>query len=480
MKTDSRRFAACSIAVALLVMATLPLAAQREPSAVFAAAGFSAVNKKGVGPVLPADLQAAGLGTSLAGKPLLVFVYPGSGKAAADALAQLDAAGIPGVGFLALATSAKPGTEQASSYRAVVVAPNPAALVQKLGKPKGPAWFVADADGTVVSVKIGAIDQKKVKYGELALAVKNAYPAKAVPPEAPGAPASPSAAAPASPSSPGAASPAGATSSGAAASGPAQPAGATPPTAPGAPGTSSPAGAVSPGVAATPAGPTAPTVAAPTAPTVPAPAAPAAPKDNTRLGVKPNAGVADLEFMSQVEIEVVAELNLARTDPQGYVAYLKEYRSFINNGIYQKPGEIGIRLSEGTKAVDEAIKALSAQKPLPPFAASKGMWQACRDHVKDQGPKGAVGHDGSDRSSPFDRMNRYGSWQSTAGENISYGGKTARDIVIQLIVDDGVASRGHRKNIYNAQFLVVGAAVGPHKVYGAMCAMDFAGGYAEK
>lgn len=185
-------------------------------------------------------------------------------------------------------------------------------------------------------------------------------------------------------------------------------------------------------------------------------------------------------YLSELEQSVLDELNLARTKPQTYAKILQDYRQKFQGNLVKRPGKVDLMTNEGVVAVDEAIRFLEAQKPLSGLRISRGMSLAAKDHVRDTGPKGITGHRGSDGSQPFDRMNRHGKWLRSAGENISYGNDQGRDVVIQLIVDDGVAGRGHRKNIYNPAFEVVGIACGAHRGFGIMCVQTFAGDYQEK
>jgi len=173
-------------------------------------------------------------------------------------------------------------------------------------------------------------------------------------------------------------------------------------------------------------------------------------------------------------------MNLARTQPKIYADLLKSYRNGFQGHLLKRPGKIDLMTQEGTSAVDEAIRALVSQKPLGEMIASRGMSRAAADHVKDTGPSGMTGHTGRDGSTPFKRLERYGKWQFTAGENISYGNDEARAVVMQLIIDDGVSSRGHRKNIYNEKFIAIGIACGQHAKYQTMCVTTLAGGFEEK
>ena len=178
---------------------------------------------------------------------------------------------------------------------------------------------------------------------------------------------------------------------------------------------------------------------------------------------RPSTAPSDPEQVSAAA--VIRELNLARENPALYATFVAESRPF--------------HMIERGRAVDEAVRFLQKTRPLQPLTLSSGMSRAAADHCAEQ-VEGQLGHDGGDRSSPGDRISRYGSWSTTWGENISYSRKTAREVVLALIIDDGVRSRGHRKNIFNPKFNYAGAAFGLHARYRTVCTIDFAGGYAER
>lgn len=190
------------------------------------------------------------------------------------------------------------------------------------------------------------------------------------------------------------------------------------------------------------------------------------------------AGAAPAAAPGELARQVLAETNLARSEPGRYVKHLREMRSHFVGKAYRPPGSTTIVLSsEGVAALDEAIAFLSKQAPLPPLAWSQGLAQAAADLVRDQGRTGEVGHDSSRSGGIKERIERHGSWSGRIAENISYGPNTARLVVIELIVDDGVPDRGHRKNIFSGAFSVAGVACGAHPVYRKMCVMDFASRY---
>jgi len=182
-----------------------------------------------------------------------------------------------------------------------------------------------------------------------------------------------------------------------------------------------------------------------------------------------------------LEQQVLAEINRARTDPARYAAYLESTIPYYNDKMFRRPEDVStLRTREGVPAVREAIKVLRGLRPMPALELSQGMTRGARDHVRDAGSRGSLQHEGSDGSMAWDRVNRYGKWSGRISENMSFGPETGRDVVSALIVDDGVPSRGHRKNLFDPEVREVGLACGTHKTYRRMCDVVHASKYSER
>lgn len=154
---------------------------------------------------------------------------------------------------------------------------------------------------------------------------------------------------------------------------------------------------------------------------------------------------------------VLDELNFARARP---AEYARELRRDLDR-------------SDDPAAVEEAIDFLDRQASLPPLEADRRVTAAARQHTASQGPRGEVGH--GPAGALGRRLREQGVWAGLSAENISYGYDDPRDVVRQLIIDSGVPGRGHRRNIFGSAYQLAGVACGPHRAYGYMCVIDFAG-----
>ncbi len=186
------------------------------------------------------------------------------------------------------------------------------------------------------------------------------------------------------------------------------------------------------------------------------------------------------DYLSPLEKEVLREINLARTQPEKYADVLESMKSYYEGKLFKRPNEETVLTEEGIAGVAEAVSFLRKVKPVAPLLPSRGLSLAARDHVAEQGPRGAIGHRSRDSSTISDRLKRYGNWQTGIAENISYGESQARMIVAVWIIDDGVRERGHRENLFTGDFKFVGIAFGEHQAFKSMCVVDFAASYQEK
>ena len=184
--------------------------------------------------------------------------------------------------------------------------------------------------------------------------------------------------------------------------------------------------------------------------------------------------------LGQYEQQLLDEINSARENPTAYVSFMLDYRSYYKDKTVRFPDGRILETNEGVAAMDEAIAFVRSLKPVAPLEVRRGMMSGAKMHLDEMKKSGRFGHIGSNGSKPEDRLNIFGTWQESVGENLVYEHRSARNDVIGMLIVDGVATRGHRKNIFKPEFRVIGLALDPPSKERTMAVITFAGGFIDK
>jgi uncharacterized protein YkwD len=186
-------------------------------------------------------------------------------------------------------------------------------------------------------------------------------------------------------------------------------------------------------------------------------------------------------YLDRLEQEVIHELNKVRSNPKRYAEeYLEELTATFSGKLYTYPGQNTVKSNEGIAPLIECINVLKTKEPMPTLKPSEGLTKATEDLLKDQQKYGGIGHITHNGETPQKRIEKYGEWDVCSAEDITYGSFEARQIVIALLIDDGVPERSHRKNILNPCLRFAGVNYGSHPNYQSMCVIDYAGEFKTK
>ena len=183
-------------------------------------------------------------------------------------------------------------------------------------------------------------------------------------------------------------------------------------------------------------------------------------------------------YMSPEEREMIYEINRVRHDPTSYLQYLlpmlkEAVHELKVNGkgarnysvTYSTTSQNGKNLGsidttwhytneEEVKALSTLIDDLKKLKRLSILLPDSGIYLAAKKYAADQQAHDwKLLHTGSDGSLPWERIKRYSPGMGGGNENIGgrygYASCTARDMVLQLLIDAGIPGYGHRYNLLN-------------------------------
>jgi uncharacterized protein YkwD len=164
---------------------------------------------------------------------------------------------------------------------------------------------------------------------------------------------------------------------------------------------------------------------------------------------------ANAAYMSHTEKNVIYILNLIRANPALFVkTVLLKYPSASGNSY----------LAADAFYFKSLVNTLEKLEPLNILYPDKNSFESAKCHAVSSGISGYVGHKRGNRD--CEKKKTY------SGECCDYGHKDPLDIVLSLLIDEGIPSLGHR-NVMLSGFTKVGVSVQPHKKYGTNAVFDF-------
>ena len=174
--------------------------------------------------------------------------------------------------------------------------------------------------------------------------------------------------------------------------------------------------------------------------------------------------------------EFSEEHNKLRNNPKSFIPALQDrlYRLDKHNRLVVRPGVV-IKTIEGKAAIQEAIEFLESTNPIPDnLKISKALCKIAQSHADDLGKYSMVGHKSSEGFTLEERFSEYVYTIDSKGENITFAlEKTAREHIIDLLIDDGVADRVHRLNLFNPDYSLIGVGIADHMIYGKCVVINY-------
>lgn len=183
---------------------------------------------------------------------------------------------------------------------------------------------------------------------------------------------------------------------------------------------------------------------------------------------------ASASVPAQEKAHLVEELNALRSDPRAYARKIEARLRYYDGRRLKLPGQITIVTTEGIGAAREAMGELIETSPVRTVSPSNALARSAFDHAADLGSSGEMSHRGSDGSTPSMRMQRYLPQVRSTAEVITFGPADAESVLIDLLVDDGVRDRGHRRILLDSRYTIAGAGCAPHRSFGTVCVIDLA------
>jgi uncharacterized protein YkwD len=164
---------------------------------------------------------------------------------------------------------------------------------------------------------------------------------------------------------------------------------------------------------------------------------------------------ATTAYMSNAEKNIIYVLNLIRTNPALFAkTVLKQYPSVSGNDY----------LADDTFYYKSLMNTLLKMGPCQVLYPDNACFTSAKCHAYNSGITGYVGHERKTKACKT-KTHFY-------GECCDYGHDNPLDVVLSLLIDEGIPSLGHRA-VCLGNYSMIGVSIQPHIKYGHNAVLDF-------
>ncbi len=184
---------------------------------------------------------------------------------------------------------------------------------------------------------------------------------------------------------------------------------------------------------------------------------------------------ADASYLNEEEKGIILYMNLLRINgPKFYQTYLQDYINSHNTRVRQYRNYNQLRIAPNNAYLLSLERDLKNVKNFPLFYPSEKLSILSRNHAIDLRKNNLNTHESSNGETFSTRLSRYFPNNAMA-ENIDFGYYKSLDIVCHLLLDAGVPSLGHRRNILDTKYKLnlVGVNIQTHPTYTYCAVIDF-------
>ena len=193
---------------------------------------------------------------------------------------------------------------------------------------------------------------------------------------------------------------------------------------------------------------------------------------------------ANVAYLTPREKKMVAEVNLLRGNPKQYILYVEENIRLLQLGkkteggytinttkTQRKGGAWTVKrdtiydkttydkTSIDTKKIAAARELIAELKKIKSLSLLQPQECLCKA-AKQQGivckQRGKLGHEGAGGAMPWDRLPKACPKLPNGAENLGAGAQSMRQAMLNLLIDERVPNRGHRKNLLNPATKYIG------------------------